>query len=258
MDTSNNYKKYLPAGVILLSLFLLVQTVNGIKQYGHIGDSLNPSLISVSGDGEIFAAPDIATFTFTVSETGKDAQDSQTKVNAKINPAIEALKKNGVAEKDYKTVDFSSYPKYEYNQTVCITVPCPVTKQVLVGYEMTQTISVKVRIVADSAKVIGAVTGSGVNQVSGVSFTIDDTDALQGKARAEAIEKAKEKAEALAEDLDVKLVRIVNFSENSVGNGVPMFARTDMVMSGKAESVPTLPTGENKITSNVTITYEIK
>lgn len=259
MDTNQNYKKYISPAIIILALFLLVQTVNGIKSYGHIGEGMNQSLISVSGDGETFASPDIATFTFSVTETGKDVVDAQTKVNAKINPAIEALKNNGVSEKDFKTVDFSANPKYEYSQSVCVNGMCPPAKQTLVGYEVSQTISVKVRAVDTAGKVIGAVTGTGVNQVSGLSFTIDDPDALITKARAEAITKAKEKADILAKDLGVKLVRIVSFSENGGGGmPVPMYARTDSVMSAKAEMAPTLPTGQNKITSNVTITYEIK
>lgn len=259
MDTTQNYKKYLSPAIILLALFLFVQTINGIKTYGHIGDGMNQSLISVSGDGEVFAAPDIATFTFSVTETGKDAQDAQAKINAKINPAIEALKKNGIDEKDFKTVDFSSYPKYEYSQGVCTNFSCPPSNQTLVGYEMNQTISVKVRAIDDASKVISAVTGSGVSQVSNVSFTIDDEDELISEAREMAITEAKEKAEALADDLDVRLVRIVNFSENGGGYPMSMSARGGVMMdSAKVENAPTLPTGQNKIISNVTITYEIK
>ena len=260
MDTNQNYKKYLSPAIILLSAFLLVQTVIGIKHYGHIGDGINPSMISVSGDGEIFASPDIATFTFSVTETGNNVVDAQNKVNTKVNAALKVLKDNSIEEKDIKTIDFSANPKYEYSQSVCTYNACPPGKQTLIGYEVSQTISVKVRKVDTAGEVIGAVTGSGVNQVSGLSFTVDDTDALVARARAEAIAKAKEKAEALAKDLDVKLVRIVSFSENEGGVPVPMFARADMAMGGavKMESTPTLPTGQNKITSNVTITYEIK
>jgi uncharacterized protein YggE len=75
-----------------------------------------------------------------------------------------------------------------------------------------------------------------------------------------AIDEAKEKAKVLSKDLGVSLVRIVNFSEN--GNIPMMYGKgmmaTDSVASAPVAPSPELPTGENKITSNVTITYEIR
>ena len=63
----------------------------------------------------------------------------------------------------------------------------------------------------------------------------------------------------LSKDLGVHLIRIVSFSEN--GNyPMPLFAKGMMADSVTVSSAPApeLPTGENKITSNVTITYEIR
>jgi hypothetical protein len=105
-----------------------------------------------------------------------------------------------------------------------------------------------------------AVASAGVTNVSGLTFTIDDRDALMREARQKAITEAKGKAEQLAKDLGVRLVRIVNFSENG-GGQPPIYFSKDMAMGmggAEPESAPTVPAGENRFTSNVSITYEIR
>ncbi len=103
--------------------------------------------------------------------------------------------------------------------------------------------------------------GLGASQVSGLSFTIDDENELQAKARQEAIDDARGKAEELADQLGVSLVRVVGFSESSGGYPpIPYaFGRGgDMAVMESKAVVPDIPTGENKIISNVSVTYEIR
>lgn len=251
-------KKYIPAIAIVLIAFLTVQTINAVKSYHYIGDGASQNTISVTGDGEVFATPDIATFSWTVTEIGENVKDAQNKATEKVNAAIASLKQNGIDDKDIKTINFNANPKYEYNQVICTSFNCPPSKQTLVGYEVTQSVQVKVREVADAGKVIDGVTSAGVSDVSSLSFTIDDQDDLIAEARGEAIKKAKAKAKVLAKDLDVDLVRIVSFTDNNGGRQPVMYKAMDSMSLQSAESAPSLPTGENKITSNVTITYEVR
>jgi len=252
-------KKYIPAMAVVLIAFLAIQTINGIKAYDYIGSGVVQNTISVTGDGEVFATPDIATFTWTVTETGANVKEAQSKATTKINAALESLKQNGIEGKDIKTLNLNANPKYEFNQIICTSFNCPPAKQTLVGYEMTQTVQVKVRAVDNTGKVIDGVTSAGVSEVSSLSFTVDDQDVLIAQARGEAIKKAKAKAEALAKDLDVRLVRVVSFTEG--GYPTPIMYKMDSMafgVGGEASTAPSLPMGENKITSNVTITYEVR
>lgn len=253
--------KYVPVIAIGLGLFLFVQSINGLKEYSYIGGQGVPqNVVSVSGQGEVFSNPDVATFSFGVVEsakTVKEAQDSSTK---KIDSALAKLKSAGIEDKDIKTSDYSVYPKYEYTNGICTANICPPSKQILVGYEVSQTITVKVRKVDTAGEVLGSLGDTGVTNVSGLSFTIDDEDALNREARQKAITEAKNKAEVLAKDLGVRLVRIVSFSENGATPPMPIMYARDMAsgMGGVAESKATIPTGQNKIVSNVSITYEIR
>jgi len=253
------------AGIFALSMlgvFLLVLTLSSLKAYHYIGSGVAASnTISVSGDGEVFAVPDTATFSVTIQEEAKDVKAAQEVATKKGNDIVAYLKSQGIDEKDYQTTDYSVYPQYDYIQAKCTSDYCPGGKQVLRGFQVTQTLTVKVRDAKKAGDLLAGVGSQGASSVSGLSFTIDDQDKLDAEARDKAIAKAKVKAEALADALGVEIVRVVGFSEG--GNGPVYYAKTMALgMGGAMDSAvppsPEIAVGQNKITSNVTITYEIR
>lgn len=248
---------------VVLSAFLLVKTLEEIKGFGLIGKDIPPqSTIVISGKGEIVVIPDTAQFSFSVISQASTVDGAQVSATKKINTALAALKNFGVEEKDIKTTGYNISPRYEYSKVgvPCTEWGCPPGKQVLVGYEVSQSISVKVRKIADAGKILSKLGETGVSDISGLTFSLDKEDATKDGAREKAITDAKTKAETLAKQLGVSLVRIVNFSES--GNYPIYYAKT-MVADGRGggpEVAPTpdIPVGENTIISNVTITYEIR
>ena len=248
---------------LFLILFLAVRIAKDIKAYDYIGkDVSSPNTISVSGKGEIVAKADIATFTFNVLEESPDVSDAQSRATKKINDIIQFLKNNGTEEKDIKTINYNIYPRYNYIKSPeksQIILPNK-NNRVLIGYEVNQGIEVKVRKIDSAGTILSGVGNLGASNVSGLNFSIDEEDKLKKEARELAIEDARENAKVLAKGLGVKLVRIINFSESGY---FPIyrekFSTADMYMSvGGASSVPEIPTGENKITSQVNIVYEIR
>src|SRR3989344_5244427 len=243
--------------IIMLGVFLLTLTLSTLKQYHYIGSGISASnTISVSGDGEVFAVPDTATFSVTVQEEAKDVKSAQEVATKKGNDIKAYLKSQGVDEKDIQTTDYSVYPQYDYTNTVCSGGYCPPGKQVLRGFQVSETITVKVRDTQKAGDLLAGVGSKGASSVSGLNFTIDDQDALEAEARDEAIAKAQEKAEVLADSLGVSIVRVVGFSESGSYPPMPyaygMGGARDAVMS-KAVA-PEIAVGPNKITSNVTVT----
>lgn len=247
----------------LLALYLLVLAISELKSMRFIGSGVSATnTITVSGEGEVSAVPDTASFSVTIMEKASTVKAAQDKASEKSNDIVDYLKSQDVDDKDIKTADYSVYPEYEYSTKVCaVGEYCVPGKQTLTGYQVSQTITVKVRDMEKAGDLLTGVGSRGASQVSGLAFTIDDEDALQKEARDEAIAKAQEKAEDLADSLGVSIVRVVGFSEDgsypmpyAYGRGGEMVA---MAMDSK-ESAPALPTGENKIFSNVTITFEIR
>ena len=248
--------------ILVLAGFLFVKMISEIKAYSFIGGGVPiTNTITVSGQGEVFAVPDIAQFTFSVTEEKETVALAQTEVDKKIDLALGLLKGANIEERDIKTISYNVYPQYDYIRSVCNEFNCPPGKQELRGYQVSQTISVKVRDTESAGKVLADIGGAGASNISGLNFTIDDEDELERDARRAAIDDAEEKARALARDLGVSLGRVVGFDENSYQ---PQFARSfDVAAFAEDEAigggiVPDLPVGENKITSNVNITYEIR
>lgn len=264
MET-NEKSKLVKAGVVLMiiaSVYGAVRIVSEVKGLRFIGGGAPASnTITFDGKGEVFAAPDLATVNLTIRENAADVKDAQSKVTAKETAVLAFLDKSGIAKKDIKTESYNSYPKYD-SVTPCYSygMPCRQESPKIIGYETSEYISVKVRDLTKAGEIVKGIGAAGISEINGPDFTIENEDALKAQARKMAIEEAKTKAESLANDLGVRLVRIVNFSEN--GN-YPMYygkgmMALDSVASPESAPAPALPTGENKITSNVTITYEIR
>ncbi len=252
--------------LLLLAAFLFAETVKSFKEWAYVGGGIpSANVITVTGTGEVFVKPDVGEFTFMVQEEGATVGAVQEAATKKADAALVALKDKGVeVDKDVKTVAYNLSPKYEWEQPKCVgTWPCPPGKQVQKGFELNQSMTVTVRDLAKAGELIEAVTGAQVQNVGGLSFTVDDDEKMKAEARKAAIEQAKEKANEIANDLGVRLVRIVGYSED--GNYPMFFDRMEAApmglggdeMSTKAMA-PQVPTGENKIFSNVSISFEVR
>ena len=185
-----------------LALFLFIATIGELKGLRFIGSGVPATnTITVSGAGEIFAVADTATFSVTVRETAKQVKDAQDAATKKGNDIIAYLKAQGIEEKDIKTIDYSVQPQYEWTRAACSSEGfCPPGRQVLTGFQVSQTLSVKVRDTKKAGELLSGVGTRGASEVSGLSFTIDDEDALNAQARDEAIADAQKKADGRRTD----------------------------------------------------------
>jgi uncharacterized protein YggE len=247
MDTLEESKKkvfkVLFVFVIILSVYYAVAIFSEIKKASILGERSAPATISFSGHGEVIAVPDIANIYFTISKDAATVKEAQANVATIEKKAIDLLKEKGVAEKDIKTTDASSYY-------------CPGGKQILTGYTASESITVKIRNTDDAGAIMQGLGTTGVSNLSGPNFAIDKEDELKAEARKKAIDDARAKAEELAEDLGVSLGGVVNFSES--GRDYPMMYGMDSMKSATPASAPAeLLKGESTVSSDVTITYEI-
>ena len=266
MEIPKKYMKVLCILTIIFcvvgSVYFVVKIVAGFED-GNWKENKTENTISFSGHGEVSAVPDIANINFTIEKDAKTVKEAQNEVAKIEKQALDFLKTNNVADKDIKTTNASFYPKYDFVYTtdvVCGALTCPPrpTKQVIVGYTASESITVKIRNTDDSGKIIQGLGTLGISNLDGPNFAIDNEDNLKDNARKLAIDEAKIKAKKLAKDLGIRLGKITSFGEN--GNyPMPMYAKGIMADSAMLASAPAvIPKGENLITSDVTITYEIK
>jgi uncharacterized protein YggE len=220
---------------------------------------MGPTTISITGEGEVLAIPDIAQFSFTVTATGTMAQDAQTVVKNQEGEILKYLREQGVEDRFIKTEQYALYPKYRWEQPVCLPgMPCPAGEQLPDGFEVTQTIAVKVKDTARAGELMTGVGERGATNISGLTFTVEDDLALKAEARAKAIAHAKGQSEALARELGVRIIRMTGYFEEAMGSGYPMpYGAPAMDMMAR-EAAPELPPGELATKSRVTITYQVE
>lgn len=268
MET-NNYlsKRYVQFLLTLILIGVVFALSAYIKLTLNQAESVytGDTTITVAGEGEVLAKPDLGQFSFSVMAEADTAEAAQEQSAESINVIMSYLEEAGIDEKDIKTTGYNVYPRYEWEKAAECSFPGPggdcERKRVLKGYETTQTVYVKVRETDKAGEIISGVGSRGATNISGLNFTIDDETALQAEARKKAIADAKEKAEELADDLGMRIVRVVGFNEG--GNNGVMYATksfgADMAMEESAMNVaPELPMGENTTRSNVSISYELR
>lgn len=233
--------------LITLTVFTGVIIRNKLKQGHHIGKEENT--ITVSGQGEVYADPDLSVVNFSVI-TEKDTVDQALQTNKeKMNRVIARLKDQGIEKKDLKTTTFNIQPRYEWYEETSRKEG----KRKLVGYEVTQELQVKIRNLGTVGEVIQEATDAGANKVGNVQFTLENREQFKKKAREKAIEQAKGKAEEISSQLGVELVKIVNFSEDFY-TPRPYFG---VMKEQAAGGAPEVEPGQNKVEVSVSVTYEI-
>lgn len=248
--------------LILGSLYLLARVITEFKTSANIGRTPTQSQITVSGKGDAYAIPDIATVSYDVSAEAKTVSDAQANVTKRANDILAYLKSANISDSDIKTTNYQIYPHYEYTNTqpvVCDANGCQSKdNRVFIGYNVTSSFEVKIRKVEDAGKILAEIGNRKVTNLSNLNFTVEDDNAVKALARKNAIEDAQRKAKVLANDLGVSLGKITNFSES--GGGYPIYYTKTMSMDsavGAAAPSPELPVGQNKTSSEVTITYDI-
>lgn len=211
------------------------------------GTTTSMNGISVSGRGEVFGTPDTLTVSIGIS-VGKPTVSEAVDVAARrATDLIGALQGLGVAEADIQTSNYSIYPEYDYreNQTPQIT-----------GYRVDNTLTVKIRDLDRAGEVLDAATAAAGDEVrvNGVSFVLEDNDALLVAARAAAWEDAKAKAEQLAELAGVTLGAPLTISESVGSVPVPYYARAEAAAGDLA--TPIQP-GQETVSVDLTVTFAI-
>lgn len=245
--------KFFNRGFFLASVLVvgvLVFFVGQMAYQTRVLDQQNVNQITVSGQGKVYAKPDVALINLGVKTSGLTVA-SVTKANSEqMNAVIAAVKSLGIEDKDIQTQNYNLSPNYNYTQD---------KGRIFEGYILNQQIEVKVRDFTKIGDVLAKATDSGANLVNDLQFTIDDPEKFKEEARAKAIEKAKANAQNLAMQSGIILGKITNIYENYNSYYPVMYAKDSMGMGG-AESAPApmIEAGQQEISVTINLTYKIK
>lgn len=206
--------------------------------------------IVVTGEGEASIAPDMALLSLTVMREAASAREALDANNAAMTDVTEAIKLFGIADRDLQTAGLQIMPRYDYTNK-----PDGTQEAKLVAYQVTNTLSVRVRDLVKTGEILDKAVSLGVNQGGNITFANDDPSAIITEARKKAVAEATAKANTLADAAGVKLGRVVEISDQSYSaQPMPIEAKAfDRV----AAAVP-IQAGENSYRVQVNMIFELK
>lgn len=211
-----------------------------------------PGTLSVTGYGVLTVKYDTATIQLGVTEERQDAGEAYAAMSNAMNKVAATIQAKGIKEDDLKTGMFTIESVYDYKDGV----------QVLRGYRATNTVIITTQALDKVPEIIQTAVAQGSNRLHGVTFSIKDTDALTNEALDLAVANARSKAERVAKNLNVTLVRARNISVQEQGR-IPTWQWGGGGVSyapGKAMDAAPAPvfSGTGEFTATVAVTFEVR
>ena len=202
--------------------------------------------VTVVGTGEAKAAPDQATVQLGVQTEAQSSREALDENSTRMTALIDQLKQLGIEAKDIQTSNFNISPTYSQNG------------RTVTGYQVTNMVSVTIRNIDQAGELLDQVVSAGANTIYGIGFGIGDPQALRTTARDAAIANARAQAEAMALAVGGSVGQVLIVSE-TINTPPPIpLARESVAMDQAAGAAPPIETGEQTITAQVQITYELR
>ena len=210
------------------------------------------TLLTITAEGKSTRTPDMAVFTAGVVSEGKTASEALAANAAAMTKVIATLKKAGIADKDIQTSQINLNPVY--GQPVIGPNGQVVQEPRIVGYQASNSVTIRSRDIKGFGKVLDALVASGSNQINGPAFQMSDPRAAMDEARGDAMKQARARADLYAKAAGLRVVRIVSISE---GGGYsppqPVYAMAKMA---DASSSP-IAAGEVEAQVSLTVQFEL-
>ncbi len=239
-------KLLLPLATVSLLVAACGASTNAAAPAASTGEAPMTNTIAVSGTGLVTGTPDTLIIDLGVQVLRPSVGEATGDAAQLAQAVIDALKAQGVAEKDIQTTNYSIYPEYDYRND----------SQTLRGYRVNNTVSAKIRDLDNAGAVIDAATAAGGDDavVNNIRFDLEADGDLITAAREAAWNDAKAKAEQLASLAEVRLGKAVTISEVSSSSPPPIA----YAMAEAALDVATpIQAGESQVSVSVTVQFGI-
>lgn len=225
------------------------------KHIGHHGKRSDKArLISVSGSGVVYAAPDVFTLSIGVESFHADADAALDDNNTRMARVIKGLRELGLSENEVRTTGFQVAKIYLEEEHVGVIEPF--SRDGFVGYAAENDIFIRSHQLSLVEPVIGSVVGWGATSVLSLGFSIEDETEYLLQATALAVEDAQAKAQQLVEAAGAELGEIVVIAKNDNRYSRSSSAAPD-ISAILGEDAPLFLTVES-VNAGVTVTFGIK
>lgn len=206
-------------------------------------------MVRASGEATVTAKPDQAQISIGVVTDAHTAEDASAQNARQTSVALSAIKSSIAAHGEVKTTGYSISPQYDYSAGHAPR---------LTGYQARNTVLVTLDDLSLTGKVVDAATGSGANNIEGISFSLRDDYAVRSEALAKAAARARGNGEAIAKALGLHVVGVLraDTEQAPIVRPIPMASFTAMA---KAERAPTpIEPGTLDIHATVIVTLQVE
>jgi uncharacterized protein YggE len=235
-------RNHLLTGVLLgvvVSLLVGVVAGPGLGRAVAQNAAAEPAVgsISVSGSSAIRVQPDRAVVVLGVQTFASTPAEAQAVNAAHMTQVRQAILSLGIAAGDIATADFWLYPEYaDWDR-----------KETVEGYYASNTIAVTLRDISQVEQVLVKALEAGATSVEGIEFSVTNLRQLRDQARAQAVQAALEKAQAMAGTAGMTIGQVTSINENSWsyygGFSRRWTATQNVVQEPGGESAPLLEDG---------------
>lgn len=208
--------------------------------------------ISVTAEGKVDSVPNVGKITATIESKNPNIDQARTENERKVGLVVSQLKELGIDQKDIKTQNLSAGESYEPRTLIFPAPPKPNTNVFSTSLEIT------IRNFEVTDKVLATLTQNGLTNLYGpqLAFSDDKLEEAKTKAREDAVENARKKADQLASASGRKVGKVVKIAEmGDYGYPVPMIARGGADLAEKASQIQP---GQNEITINISVDFALK
>ena len=207
-----------------------------------------PPQIVVSGAGETRVTPDRAVINVGVYSRATTAAAAARENARKQQAIIDTLRALGIPREQIATTQFNVSPEMRHIQQT--------GRNEITGYAVSNTVRVEIRQLEQVAGAIDAALAKGANQINSLDFVVHNADEPRRRALAQAIERARADAEAMARAAGGSLGTLL---ELSTGYTPIPVARRDMAMAARvqmADVATPIEAGEETIRAVVTARWQ--
>jgi len=252
-------RRILLIGAGLASILAVVFLIGCSSNGAAVGDITELNLSSqqqgiwVNGEGKVTAVPDIATLRLGIEAEAPSVAEAQNQATVAMDDVMKTLDTKGVAEKDIQTQYFNIHRVTKWDRVK--------EEEVVTGYRVSNIVTAKIRNIDEAGVIIDAVVKAGgdLTRIDSINFSVEDPTDYYKKAREEAMDNAKAKAQQLAKLAGVSLGKPTYISENVYGPapryiqapGGIAYAETEMAVK------TSISPGELELGLNLQVAYDI-
>ena len=205
-------------------------------------------VIELSVYETITAKPDVATIGGGVTTEAPTAVEAMRQNSEAMRAVIDQIKELGVDDDDIQTTGINLNPVYDYNRET--------RKNVLRGYQVSNRVSVKLRDLDDTGRLLDAIVVAGATDISGPSFAFEADQEAKDEASMRGFEAAMERAKAYADRLGYDEVKVLEIRQ-SIQRKSPVVARQAVAMAAEAADM-SAPVQPGVVSTGVSISVKFE